>query len=35
MSFGKSAFSAGFIQKIIKVDPNVRSNRAYPWQKQL
>ena len=35
MSFGESAFSTGFIQKIVKVDLDVRSNHAYPWHKQL
>ena len=30
MSFGESVFSAGFIQKIIKVDIYVRFNCAYP-----
>ena len=30
MSFGESVFSAGFIQKTIKVDLHVRFNRAYP-----
>ena len=30
MSFGESAISAGFIQKSIKVDLDVRVNRAYP-----
>ena len=34
MSFGKSIFSAGFIQKTIKVDLDVRLNRAYPQRKQ-
>ena len=33
-SFGGSIFSAGFIQKTIKVDLDVRLNRAYPQQKQ-
>jgi hypothetical protein len=28
--FGESVFAAGCIQKTIKVDPNVRINRAYP-----
>jgi hypothetical protein len=35
MSFGESVFSAGFIQKTIKVDPNIRFNRNYLRQKQL
>jgi hypothetical protein len=35
MSFGESMFSAGFIQKTVKVDPNVRFNRNYLRQKQL
>ena len=30
MSFGESVISAGFIQKIIKVDLDVRVNHAYP-----
>jgi hypothetical protein len=30
MSFGESVFVVGFIQKTIKVDLNVRINRAYP-----
>ena len=30
MSFGESIFSAGFIQKTVKVDLYVRFNRAYP-----
>ena len=30
MSFGKSIFLAGFIQKTIKVDPHVRFNCTYP-----
>ena len=30
MSFGESVFSAGFIQKNVKVDLHVRFNRAYP-----
>ena len=29
MSFGESVFSAGFIQKTIKLDLHVRFNRAY------
>ena len=29
MSFGKSMISTGFIQKTIKVDLDVRVNRAY------
>ena len=29
-SFGESVFSAGFIQKTIKVDLHVRFNYAYP-----
>ena len=29
MSFGESVFSAGFIQKTIKVDLHVRFNGAY------
>ena len=35
MSFGESMFSAGFIQKSIKVDPTVRFNHAYSQRKQL
>ena len=34
MSFGKSIFSVGFIQKTIKADLNVRLNHAYPQLKQ-
>ena len=30
MSFGESIFSAGFIQKTVKVDLDVRVIRAYP-----
>ena len=30
MSFGESVFSAGFIQKTVKVDLYVRINHAYP-----
>ena len=30
MSFGESIFSAGFIQKTIKVELHVRFNCAYP-----
>jgi hypothetical protein len=30
MSFGESMFSAGFIQKTIKMDPIVRLNHVYP-----
>ena len=30
MSFGESVFSAGFIQKTVKVDLDVRLNRVYP-----
>jgi hypothetical protein len=30
MSFGESVISAGFIQKTIKVDLDVKVNRAYP-----
>ena len=30
MSFGESMISAGFIQKTIKVDLDVRVNRTYP-----
>ena len=30
MSFVESVFSAGFIQKTVKVDLDVRLNRAYP-----
>ena len=30
MSFGESVFSAGFIQKTVKVDLHVRFNCAYP-----
>ena len=33
MSFGKSIFFAGFIQKTVKVDLHVRFNRAYPQRK--
>jgi hypothetical protein len=35
MSFGESVFSAGFIQKTVKVDQIVKVNHAYPQQKQL
>ena len=34
MSFGESVFSAGLIEKTIKVDPNVRINHNYLQQKQ-
>ena len=34
MSFGESIFSIGFIQKTVKVDQDVRLNRAYPQRKQ-
>ena len=34
MSFDESVFSAGFIQKTVKVDLDVRLNRTYPQQKQ-
>ena len=34
MSFGESVFSIGFIYKTIKVDLDVRLNRAYPQRKQ-
>jgi hypothetical protein len=34
MSFGESVFSAGFIQKTIKVDLDVKLNRPYPQWKQ-
>ena len=34
MSFGEFVFSIGFIQKTVKVDLDVRLNRAYPQQKQ-
>jgi hypothetical protein len=30
MSFGETMISTGFIQKIVKVDLDVRINRAYP-----
>jgi hypothetical protein len=30
MSFGESVISAGFNQKTVKVDLDVRINRAYP-----
>ena len=30
MSFGESVISAGFIQKTIKVDLDVKVNHAYP-----
>ena len=30
MSFGESVISAGFIKKTVKVDLDVRLNRAYP-----
>ena len=33
-SFGESVFSTGFIQKTVKVDLDVRLNRAYPQRKQ-
>ena len=33
-SFGESVFSVGFIQKTIKVDLDVRPNRANPQRKQ-
>ena len=33
MSFGENVFSAGFIQKIVKVDRIVKVNRAYPQRK--
>ena len=35
ISFGESVFSAGFIQKTIKGDQNVKLNRAYPSRKQF
>jgi hypothetical protein len=35
MSFGKSVFLAGFIQKTVQVDLIARINHVYPWQKQL
>jgi hypothetical protein len=35
MSFGESVFSAGFIQKTIKVDLDVRLNHDYSQDKQL
>ena len=35
MSFVESVFSAGFIQKIVKVDLNVKVNHAYLSRKQL
>ena len=35
MSFGESVFSARFIQKTVKVDLDVRINRAYSRRKQL
>ena len=35
MSFVESVFSAGFIQKTIKGDQNVKLNRAYPSRKQF
>jgi len=34
MSFGESIFSAGFIQKTIKVDLHVRFNHAYPQRNE-
>jgi hypothetical protein len=34
MSFGESVFSAGFIQKTVKVDLDVRFSRTYPQRKQ-
>ena len=34
MSFGESIFSAGFIQKTIKADQDVRLNHTYPQRKQ-
>ena len=34
MSFSEFVFSAGFIQKIIKVDQDVRIKRVYPQRKQ-
>jgi hypothetical protein len=33
MSFGEFVFSAGFIQKTVKVDLDVRLNRTYPQRK--
>jgi hypothetical protein len=35
MSFGKSVFSVGFIQKTIKVDLIAKTNHVYPQRKQL
>ena len=29
MSFGESVFSAGFIQKTVKIDQDIRFNSAY------
>jgi len=34
MSFGEFIFSAGFIQKTIKVDQIIKLNHAYPQRKQ-
>ena len=34
MSFGEFVFSIGVIQKTVKVDLDVRLNRAYPQRKQ-
>ena len=34
MSFSESVFSAGFIKKTVKVDLDVRINRAYSQRKQ-
>ena len=34
MSFGESVVSAGFIQKTIMADRDVRLNCAYPQRKQ-
>ena len=34
MSFGESMIFAGFTQKTVKIDLNVRFNRAYPQRKQ-
>ena len=33
MSFGESMFSAGFIQKTIEEDQNIKVNHAYPQRK--
>jgi hypothetical protein len=33
MSFAEFVFSAGFIQKTVKVDQIVKLNRNYPWRK--